>query len=381
MQLLPNIEEEFKKYLLRVCIFGSYLQTTNGIASGTGGELIKRMLLSQNIKVVECHEDINGLGSFFSTNIKLFFKFFKTKNFEVMIIPFHGIFTLPLAKLICRKPIIYLPAFSYYDTLVNDRKKLSKKSIKAKFIHWIDGLACKITNLTILESTAEIDYFVDEFSLPRKKFRQLYLTADTKIFKPLPIKKRDSVFKVLFFGTFIPLHGVDTIIESALLLKEHKDILFTFCGDGQMKPQIELFAKKSKLSNVQFLGFVTIDTLLENLKDSDICLGIFGDSIKAKKSMTNKVYQVLISQKPLITMESPSVLEAHLIDKDNCIIIPPADPKKLSEAILYLKQNQEICEKIAVKGKETYDKYLSTENAGKMLKYYVEEVAFPSEKQ
>jgi len=306
----------------KVCLFGSYVKNTNGIPSGNGGDLIEKLLKKQNIDVIICHYDVNSILTFLKGYVKLFFKHRKIK-YDIIIIPWKGILTLPLLKLIHRKPIVYFPAFSIYDTLVNDRKKIKEKSIQAKVIHYVDKMACKWSDLIILESTAEINYFVDEFNLPRGKFHQLPLSADESIFSPIPIKQPGNNFIVLFFGTFIPLHGVTTIVESAKNLQEFNKIQFVICGEGQTKLEVEKFVVKNNLKNIKFLGLVSKEELLKNIKISDVCLGIFGDTTKSEKVLTNKIFQILASQKPLITRESPATNEANLIHEKNCLLVPP----------------------------------------------------------
>ena len=290
------------------------------------------------------------------------------------MIPWRGILTLPLAKIIHKKPIIYFPAFSIYDTLVNDRKIIKKNSLKAKFVHFVDKLACKWSNLIVLESTEEIQYFYNEFSLPKEKFRQCPLAADESIFYPVNKVKQSNKFTVLFFGSFIPLHGIDTIIKAASILQKNNDMVFKICGDGQTKLEITKLIDEQKLKNIELLGVVSKDALLENIHSSDVCLGIFGSTEKAKKVLTNKVFQILASKKPLITMESPTTKEYHLVDKNNCILVPPANPEKLAEAILLLKNNEKICQAIAEEGYKTYCEYLSMNVAGEKLVSFIHEL-------
>jgi len=350
---------------MKVCFFGSYVKDSFGIPSGNGGILLKKILEIQNIKVVECHEPIESIHSLIPVYFKLFFKHRKLE-YDIMMIPWRGILTLPLAKLIHKKPIIYFPAFSIYDTLVNDRKQVKKESLKAKFVHLADKLGCKWSDKIILESIEEINYFIQEFNLQKEKFHRLPLPADESIFIQQTVKESQKDFNVLFFGSFIPLHGLETIVESAILLKKHKEISFIVCGDGQTKPQIKKIIEENNLNNVH-LGIVSKEELMKNLEDSDVCLGIFGSTLKAKKVLTNKVSQILASKKPLITMKSPATEESHLKSQDNCILIPPSCPEKLAEAILFLKNNPEESKQIAINGHQTYEKYLSMNVVGNRL--------------
>jgi len=359
---------------MKICFFGSYVKDSFRIPSGNGGILLKKILETQNVEVVECYETIECSSAFIPAYFKLFFKHRKV-NYDIMMIPWRGILTLPLAKLIHKKPIIYFPAFSIYDTLVNDRKKIKKNSFKAKFVHFVDKLACKWSDLVIVESSEEINYFVNEFGLKKEKFRQYPLAADESIFYPVSPKiQSHEKFIVLFFGSFIPLHGMENVVKTALILEKNSDIVFKFCGDGQERPKIEKIIEKNNLNNVILLGLVSKEKLLDNIRDANICLGIFGDTRKARKVVTNKVFQILASKKPLITMESPASLEAHLVDRKNCILVPPVNPEKLAKAILFLKNDPKKRHEIAEEGYKTYHHYLSMNAAGKKLVSFVQEL-------
>jgi len=359
---------------MNVCFFGSYVKDSYGIPSGNGGTLLKKILKLQNIEVIECHEAIENISSLIIPYFKLFFKHRKLK-YDIMLIPWRGILTLPLAKLIHKKPIIYFPAFSIYDTLVNDRKKIKKDSFKAKFVHFVDKLACKWSDLIILESSEEIQYFCDEFSLPKEKFRKYPLAADESIFFPNNKEEKiNNKFTVMFFGSFIPLHGIDIIVKAAIILRKNEDIVFKIYGEGQTKPEITKMIYDNKIKNIELLGIVSKNILLENIHSSDVCLGIFGDTVKARKVLTNKVFQILASKKPLITMESPTTKEYQLVDKKNCLLLPPANPEKLVEAILFLKNDPEKLKDIAEQGYKTYDEHLSMDVTGKKLVSYIHDL-------
>ena len=115
------------------------------------------------------------------------------------------------------------------------------------------------------------------------------------------------------------------------------------------------------------LGLVSINKLLDLLNNSDVCLGIFGNSLKAKKVLTNKTFQILASKKTLITMESPAAIEAKLNSGINCILVPPSNPEKLADAILFMKNNRNKCQQIADAGFNTYLDEMSMKIIGMRL--------------
>src|SRR3990172_3546994 len=100
---------------MRVCLFGSY-------AKDSMNDLLKKKLELRDIEVVECNEEIHGVGSFFSANLKLILKHRKI-DYDIMILPlWRSLMTLPLAKIISKKPILYYGYMPIYDTVLNDRK-------------------------------------------------------------------------------------------------------------------------------------------------------------------------------------------------------------------------------------------------------------------
>ena len=116
-----------------------------------------------------------------------------------------------------------------------------------------------------------------------------------------------------------------------------------------------------------FLGHVDDNILMENINESDVCLGIFGSSLRAERVATNKVYQILCSQKPLITMDSEAVRELGLENEKNSLLISRNDPRKLADAILYLKNSTETRKRIAQAGRELYLERLSMEKTSKEI--------------
>ncbi len=112
---------------MKVCLFGSYAQDPMN-------SLLKKKLEMQGIEIFECNEEITNVFSFFRAYFKLPFKNRKIK-YDIMIIPlWRAVITLPIAKLISRKPILYYGYMPIYDTVVNDRKIAKPNSVLAKFI-------------------------------------------------------------------------------------------------------------------------------------------------------------------------------------------------------------------------------------------------------
>jgi len=348
---------------MKVCLFGQYIKK-----KALMNLFFKRRLELQGVEIVECQAQTGQtLKSIISAHVKLFLKHRKL-DYDIMIVTrsYWGL-EVPLAKIISRKPIVYFIYDSTYDILVTERKLFKPNSFKAKFIHFWYKWSLNLADVTLKESNVDIEYNAKEFGVDKKKFRRLLLSADEELFPVCPFKDPEEIFTVLFFGLFSPIHGLETIIESAKILSQNKDIIFKFCGDGFEKKSIENLAKKYNLTNIQFLGFVDHKILVDNIKKSDVCLGFFRNKGRADRCVSNKVYQTLRSQKPLITQDSEAVREVGLVNEKNCILIQPNNPSKLAEAIILLKNNPELRKKIATSGRSLFQERLSMEKTSKEL--------------
>jgi len=50
---------------MKICFFGSYVKNSFGIPSGNSGTLLKKNLETQNVEIIECHEPLEKISSFF----------------------------------------------------------------------------------------------------------------------------------------------------------------------------------------------------------------------------------------------------------------------------------------------------------------------------
>jgi len=90
--------------------------------------------------------------------------------------------TVPMAWLLFKKPIIWDAFYSMYDSWVFDRKLVSPRSIKAKYYWFLDWLSCKLADRILLDTNAHIDYFVKTFKIPKHKFTRVFIGADDSVF-------------------------------------------------------------------------------------------------------------------------------------------------------------------------------------------------------
>ena len=143
-----------------------------------------------------------------------------TKKFDTIFIGFSPQLILPVWAFKFKKNYLVIDFFiSMYDTLVFDRKKFKEKSFIAKLLKWIDTKTLLSADHIICDTRAHGRYFVEEFGADNKKIEALYLEADKTIYCPKEEKRPEKLkdkFIVLYFGSILPLQGIDVILKILL---------------------------------------------------------------------------------------------------------------------------------------------------------------------
>lgn len=269
---------------------------------------------------------------------KVLFSYACSKRHDLVIVPYMGIFDLffvyPLAK-IRREPLIWDAFISMYNTVVEDRKLLSPKHPLSRLLFHFERLACRLPDLILLDTQAHVDYFRQRYDIAEERIAAIPIGAKGVAFRnATPYIPRDtSPIKVLFFGTFIPLHGLDTVVEAATLTPP-EEAHWIIVGRGQEDQRLEQRWNLSAMPNVTRIPWMEFEALLRCIDtEADVCLGIFGDTDKAARVVANKCYEVFARGRPLITRDSPAMRELIKADEEGLTLVPPADPAALAHAV------------------------------------------------
>lgn len=239
----------------------------------------------------------------------------------------------PFAKL-RRRQLAWDAFLSLYNTVIEDRQLSKKEGIIARFIKAWEGLACRAADRIVLDTQAHADYFSNLYKIPPTRFNVVFVGAEELFFNSpkklnLPEFGQDTV--ILFYGQFIPLHGLDTIVEAAALAGNHP-WRWVIIGDGQEASRIDKKIEHLALGNITRIKWIAYEELIAWLQRADLCLGIFGDTRKAAMVIPNKVFQIIAAERPLITRDSPAIAELEA-GADSIMRIPPSNPKALIKAI------------------------------------------------
>jgi len=334
-------------------------------------------LQKNGVEVIEC--SIRAKPRFVPNFLEICLRLIKKyqSNYDAMIVGFPGHSDIPLAKLLTKankKPLIFDAFLSLYDSAVFDRKVIKEGSLKSKYYYYQDKFTCFLSDIVLLDTNEHINYFHKEFGINKDKFRRVFVGTDEDIFYPRENTKGDDSFIITFHGKFIPLHGIQYIVGAAKLLENCRDIRFEILGSGQTYNSIINLANKLRTSNIIFREKVKYEELPNFIKRGDVCLGIFGDTAKAKRVIPNKVFEILAMRKPLITGDSPAIKEASIVDRKNALLVELGGSKAIANAILELKEDKNLRNHIAKRGYRLFKKNFTQRIIGQEVKKILEEV-------
>lgn len=160
--------------------------------------------------------------------------------------------------------------------------------------------------------------------------------------------------KVLFWGNYIPLQGVDTIVRAAALLHNRRSsVHIDLIGDGQTWPQVQALATTLSIPNVTFFGRQPLVDLPARMRTADVCLGIFGATDKAQRVIPNKLYAAVAMAKPVITADTPAVRELFT-NRQDVLLCRSGSPEDLADKIEMLHHDSKLRYHIAEGGYHTY---------------------------
>lgn len=296
--------------------------------------------------------------------IDIILKFFTDKKITTILYlwPCNTSLILLFGAKLFKKTIISDCFVSYYDSAVNDRKTCKKYSIFAIKQFILDYLNVKAGNILFFDTPSHKEFFANTFGIPPKKIIKIVpVSVDIDYINKIQPTAAVHIFSntkvnILWYGSYIPLQGVEYIIEAASLLSASTDIQFILVGASKEKLKTKINSNIIEASNINFLERVPYNILLEYIKRSDFCLGIFGDTDKAKRVIPNKVLDCMACGKAVIT-GSNNDMRKYFTDHEDIVYCEMANANDLANKITWLINNPEALSAIQINASKKITKY------------------------
>lgn len=177
-----------------------------------------------------------------------------------------------------------------------------------------------------------------------------FILIDDKKFMPIEKKKKEIAFSARFE---LRQKRQDVMINAMkIVASKYPDWKLVFYGDGDDQPDIIRLVKKYQIeNNVVFAGKV---------RAVNEC--IYQSSIMALSSdyegIPNVIIEAMAMGVPVVATDcSPGGARLLIKNKENGLIVPIGDYKKLADAIIFFIENPNIANEYAKKAMEVKKKY------------------------
>lgn len=220
-----------------------------------------------------------------------------------------------------------------HETYVDDWAVSAPGSLRARCYRALDVLARRAADCYLVDTEPRADDVRRDTTSP---VLALAVGAPAWARPTLPTDDaRDGVLRVLYYGNYIPLHGLDTVIDALAIVRRRRPIAVTFLGDGAARAAAEHRVRELALDDVvTFAEPVDEPGLAEVIARHDIVLGVFGTSSKAAGVIANKVWQGLACGRTVITRQA-AALDCIAPTAGGALVqVPAGDAESLADALV-----------------------------------------------
>jgi len=290
-----------------------------------------------------------------------------TKNPDAYLITFRGYELLPLILMIgAGKKILYDEFINPVEWFVYEHKYLvGPLSFLGYLIRFFYSKMMKHTQAVIADTDSHADYSAKLMLLPTSKYFVIPVGADESMFKPLPAPAKKQ-FRVLYYGSMLPLHGIGYVLDAAVKLASNSNIEFHIVG-GKHAVAEAVKDARSRGARIHYDSWIEYSKLPKIFEQSNICLGgPFGDTVQAQYVVTGKTYQFLASTRATIVGKNQ---ETRLFtDKKDALVVSQADSDAIARVIEWAYAHPNELQVIAENGRKLYERLFSSKQIANDLR-------------
>jgi glycosyltransferase involved in cell wall biosynthesis len=222
---------------------------------------------------------------------------------------------------------------------------------------WLEEACYRRARRIVVVSEGIVDRLLAR-GIPEEKLALIPNGANTEIYRP---KEPDGAlratlglgreeFVVIYTGLLGLIHGLETVLEAAELLSSERQIRFLLVGDGPRKEALQQLAAEKTLTNVMFHDAVPEMELPDFIALAAVGLHAQRRLEISRMALPVKMFSYMACQKPaLLAVEGEAA--ALVRSSESGLVVPPEDPAALAEAIVRLRDDPELRQRLGRNGR------------------------------
>lgn len=301
--------------------------------------------------------------------------FRRLPDFDVLVIGYPGHYDVFLAWLLSRlrrKPLAW-DLFNSVYLMSRERGLQQRSPFTINLLRRLEAFAVRLPERMFLDTPQFIAWFEEQYQADPARFRTVAIGADDRYFQPRPETAETQPFTVLYYGGYIPNHGIETVIQAAYLLRTEIDLQFKLIGDGPTRPAAIELARQLALDNLTFIDWLNREQLAEHIAGAGVVLGAFSNSEQLSLTNNNKIYEAFAMQKAVISARSPAI-PAVVQHGESLYLVERADPHSLAQAVLTLNNDPELRAHLAKNGRKLFEQHFNPTAIGQIYAQHLREL-------
>ncbi len=271
-----------------------------------------------------------------------------------VVVPYPGHAVVTAIRAATDVPIVLDLFLSAYDTVVEDRQLVRPGSLLAAWLQRLDTRACAAADLVLLDTPCNAAYAAELTGLPGERFAWLPVgdpDAPASVVASEP--GANGRMRLLFFGTGVPLHGLDVLLAATALVPE-VDLTLVGGRKSDRAHAAALLGPRLQLEP----EFVDRERLQELLAASQLTAGVFGRSGKAQRVVPFKVVHALAAGRPVLTADTPALC-GWLDGCGALFTVPAGDVPALARELQALAAAPQRVAAAAQQARAAFDRHFS----------------------
>lgn len=190
--------------------------------------------------------------------------------------------------------------------------------------------------------------------------------ANGKLILPLPASQSmrrelglNGAFVVLYSGNMGYTMDLETVVESAYLLRDDHSIKFLLAGDGVKRAAVERQARGAR--NVKFLPLQPRSRFPKLLAAADIGLVLVSREA-THVSVPGKTYSIMAAGRPVLAVCDPANDTARVVREAGCgAQVMPGDAKALTDVIRTYRDDSHRVAREGERARAYFDQHFAVE--------------------
>ena len=293
---------------------------------------------------------------------------------DAYVITFRGYEMLLFMRLtLVRKPIIFDELINFTEWMT-EHGRIPSTGFRYRLFRGWNRWMVKTCRTILADTDAHAEKSAKLNKLSIDTYQVIAVNTDESLFAPLPATEDRKEFTVLYYGSMLPLHGVEYVLEAAKRLRREPGIRFHFIGgkrgSGIARACQAAADSGARVTHESWVPFEELPAVIH--RSSLILGGPFGNTQQSQFVVTGKTYQALACGAPVLV--GSNRVHEGFTDKVNCLVVPQADAAALAEAITWAYHHPKELARVGQAGRTLYESRFSQEHTNRIVRKLIKEL-------